>query len=157
MDSERNIQTLQDDLGHHFKDENLLRQALIHSSFAKEQRDVGEVCVEQDALATVGDAVLKAILTDRLYSDAKEKGTITNNRIELEKNEYLAKISQDFGIGPLIEGGHGATTVDKIDESPNVLARTFEAIVGAVFLDSDYETTRDVVLKLPRFRKLQPM
>lgn len=147
-DSER-IEAIEGILGHLFVKKDLLLRALTHSSYAKEQGDIDEECSEQDALATLGDAILKAVLTEHLYRlGPEEKGNITENRIELEKNEYLAKVTEEFEIGRFLKAGRGALLKDRVDQSTDVLARTFEALIGAVYLDSEFGESREVIKRL---------
>jgi ribonuclease-3 len=96
--------TIEKNLGYSFADKNLLNRALTRKAYALEQKQRNQDCEDQEVFRTLGDAVLKAVLVDLLIkSGCKTRDEITSKKIRLEREETLAKISQDLGIGPFIK------------------------------------------------------
>lgn len=153
--SQEDLEAVEGILGHKFRDRALLVRALTHSTFAEEAKHADPDCRHQGALATLGDGVLRAVLTEHHYGlGSGEKGDITIDRVEQEKNTYLAKIGEDEGISDFIRAGRGATERGE-KEGKKVRSDTIEALIGAVFLDCNYRTARDVALRLLRLTDTQ--
>lgn len=146
MRSEIDISTLQNNLDYRFRDEDLLWRAITRKPYAKEKGDRKELCDHQEALCVLGDAVLKALLTETLIRNGYDtKGEITRKREARENGRHLAKLAIKLGIVNCVRTNEGDKKIGA-DKQPRVLAETLEAIVGAIFLDSDYDRTREVVL-----------
>jgi len=127
-----------------FKDENLLKKALTHTSYAN---DTG--CESNQRLEFLGDSVLSFIIADeiyKMYPDFKE-GDLTKFRAALVCEETLAELSASMKMGDSICFGRSETMSDGVHKA-SILADTFEAILGAIYLDSDIETARAWVLDL---------
>ncbi len=117
-----------------FQDKKLLNQALIHRSYLNENQkmDLGS----NERLEFLGDTVLSLTVSNFLYHKFKElpEGDLTNLRAALVKTKTLAAVAQDLGLGDFIllsrgeEEGGGR-------KNPGILADTFEAVTGAIFLD----------------------
>jgi len=110
-----------------FNDENLLKQALRHSS-AK-----GENLPSNERLEFLGDAVLGLVISDILYKKfpEKEEGELTSIKSEVVSRPILKDIAVKHEINGLIEKGKG------IKQMPDsILANTLEAVLGAIYLDS---------------------
>ena len=139
--------TIEKNLGYSFADKNLLNRALTRKAYALEQKQRNQDCEDQEVFRTLGDAVLKAVLVDILIkSGCKTREEITSKKIRLEREETLAKISQDLGIGPFIKLGVGEEK-QKANEEPKVLAETLEALIGAIYLDGGYSVSKGVITK----------
>ena len=144
---EEDTMTLERILGYSFSDKNLLNRALTRKAYALEQKQRNQGCEDQEIFSTLGDAVLKAVLTDILIkSGCKTSDEITSKRQALESEEPLARISQGFGIGQFIKLGAGEKK-QKANEKPSVLAETLEALIGAIYLDGGYDASKDVITK----------
>lgn len=141
------IRAVEGILGYEFSDRTILRRALTREAYAKERGDEDEDREDQETLSTLGDGILKAILTEKLFSAGLESGEeITGRRRDFEMNPYLADIARGLGIQPFIimnggEDGRG----EREDVGP--LSDTLEAIIGALFLDAGYEMTSKLVSK----------
>ena len=139
--------TIEKNLGYSFADKNLLNRALTRKAYALEQKQRNQDCEDQEVFRTLGDAVLKAVLVDLLIkSGCKTREEITSKKIRLEREETLANISQDLGIGPFIKLGVGEEK-QKANEEPKVLAETLEALIGAIYLDGGYSVSKGVITK----------
>jgi ribonuclease-3 len=120
-------------LGHVFHDAELLRLALTHPSVAHEQ---GVPSHHNQRLEFLGDAVLQLILTRELYLKfpAAGEGPLTKARAELVNRDSLAEKARQLGLGEHLilsrgEESHGGR------ERASALADTFEAVLGAIYLD----------------------
>ncbi|BBL68829.1 ribonuclease III domain-containing protein [Methanoculleus chikugoensis] len=137
--------SLEAKINYHFKNTDLLQRALLHRSRANEERQKQKVCKDQDALRTLGDAVLKTILCDLLMRSGYEtKGEIIIMKSTIESRPFLAELGRGFGLQNEILVGEGAR-VQKHNEEPNVIAETLEAIIGAMYLDGGYESAKKAV------------
>jgi len=139
--------TIEKNLGYSFADKNLLNRALTRKAYALEQKQRNQDCEDQEVFRTLGDAILKAVLVDLLIkSGCKTRDEITNKKIRLEREEGLANISQDLGIGPFIKLGAGEEK-KRANEEPKVLAETLEALIAAIYLDGGYGASKGVITK----------
>jgi NCAIR mutase (PurE)-related protein len=140
--------TIEENIGYSFLDKNILNRALTRKAYALEQRQRNHVCEDQEIFRTLGDAVLKAVLVDLLiHSGCKTRDEITRKKIELEREESLAKICCELGIGESIMLGAGEKK-QRANEEPYVLAETFEAVIGAIYLDGGYDTAKKIITNL---------
>lgn len=139
---------LQRSLTYSFNDPGLLVRALTRKAYANEQAQRGQDVAHQEVLRTLGDAVLKAILVDRLIRagyDSRER--ITTRKMELESEEGLAERARTLDIGAYLRLGKGERKLGAHTKA-YVLAETLEAVIGAVYLDGGYDATMKVVLHM---------
>lgn len=136
---------LQDLLGYRFCDLALLKLALTHPSVAHEQ---GAPLDTNQRLEFLGDAVLQLVLTRELYVKfpAFGEGPLTKGRAKLVNRRSLAERARHLGLGQQLivsrgEELHGGR------ERPSALADTYEALLGAIFLDGGFEAARDFILR----------
>lgn len=130
------LHELEASLGHVFRDADLLRLALTHPSVAHEQ---GAPVQHNQRLEFLGDAVLQLILTRELYQKFPEvgEGPLTKARAKLVNRRSLAEKGRALDLGRYLilsrgEDSHGGR------ERPSALADTFEAVLGAIFLDGGF-------------------
>jgi len=117
-----------------FKDEDKLFQALIHRSYLNEHRDSD--LTSNERYEFLGDAVLELWISEFLFKKfpKMDEGLLTNLRALIVCTQNLAKISQTIELGDYVclshgEENHGGRT------NQSILADTFEALIGAIFLD----------------------
>lgn len=139
-------------IGYDFRDIAYLENALTHSSFANERRAKGMSYPSNERLEFLGDAVLQITVSEYLYKQFKKhtEGTLTKIRQYLVCEKTLANIAASINLGEHINLGRGEEFTD-CRNRPKVLADTFEALVGAIYLDSDSFRTdgaKDAVLRL---------
>lgn len=131
------LNRLHKSIGYQFNDESLLKQALTHRSARK---------LHNERLEFLGDAVLGMIIAETLFQkfpDAQE-GSLTRMRSSLVKGETLAEIGREFGLsdhlvlgaGEMKSGGH---------QRASILEDAVEAIIGAIYLDSDMATCEKLI------------
>lgn len=136
---------LQRTIGYDFRNEKHLVRAMTRRAYAEENRKRNTIPEHHEALSTLGDAVLKVILVEMLMEKGfHTKGCITEAKSELESEEGLEQIAEDLRLGDHIILGKGEEKQHANKES-RVLAETLEALIGAVFLDSGYQTTRGLI------------
>lgn len=125
-------------IGHTFTEVVILQQALVHSSFGFEQLEGGQ---NNETLEFIGDAVLDLAVSDilfHLYPGIRE-GELTKMRAGLVKEATLAKMAKKMKLGDFLMLGKGEEASHGRMKA-SILASTFEALVGAMYLDSGYET-----------------
>jgi ribonuclease-3 len=135
---------LQQRLGYRFQNRELLQLALTHPSVAHEQ---GVRVQTNQRLEFLGDAVLQLVLTRELYEKYPDygEGPLTKGRAKLVNRRTLADHARKLGLGAHLilsrgEDQHGGR------ERLSALADTFEALLGAIFLDGGFEAARDFIL-----------
>lgn len=137
-------------IGYTFKDESLIEQALTHRSAAKQHNE---------RLEFLGDAILGMVIADRLFSQfpSVPEGKLTRMRSTLVKGDTLAELAREANMGELLKLGPGEMKSGGNRRS-SILADAVEAILGAIYLDSGIDATRDVILRLwqSRIAKLDP-
>ena len=118
-----------------FQDPTLLQWALTHRSYANEHPDAGE---DNERLEFLGDAVLNFLSGEFLYKryPNKPEGELTALRSALVDETQLAQFARSLGLGNRMRLGKGANQ-EGGRQNPHLLSCTFEAMVGAYFLDSD--------------------
>ncbi len=131
-----------------FKDEKLLRQGLTHRSYINE--NPGEIG-DNERLEFLGDAILNFISGEYLYQRHPEMGEdeMTRRRAALVDEKQLAKFAIEVGLDFRMRLGQGAIR-DGGYQNPNLLSSTFEAVVGAYYLDRD----RDIAAIRPLIEEL---
>jgi len=132
-------------LGIAFKDRSLLEQALRHSSFINESPDLGQ---SNERLEFLGDAVLGLVVAERLFRDAPDanEGEMTRARAFLVREETLASLARNLGLGDYLRLGKGEQGSGGCHKPKN-LARVLEAVIGAIFVDRGLESSREFILR----------
>jgi len=140
MDLER----LEKNIGYAFKDKELLFEALTHTSYANEHREQG--IRDNERLEFLGDAVVNTVLTIRLFKLMPEssEGDLTKQRAGLVSGDMLARIARKIGLGEFMRLGKGEE-LDNGRSKESLLSSTYEALIGALFLDSSFDTARRIV------------
>ncbi|MBW3619638.1 MAG: ribonuclease III [Actinobacteria bacterium] len=137
------------ELGIRFEDPALLELALTHRSFAFEQGGIAT----NERLEFLGDAVLALVVTDEIFHahpDAAE-GRLAKLRSAAVKTGSLARMARRIGLGRYVRLGRGETNSGGADKD-SILADTFEALLGAYYLDQGYAAVDDLVRGLFRER-----
>lgn len=139
------LQRLEKSMGYSFKDKNLLINALTHSSYINEKSNLKN----NERLEFLGDAVLELVVSEGLYRRDPDmtEGELTKIRAKIVCTESLAKVSSECGFGQYIFMGKGEeNTGGRVRKS--ILANTFEAIAGAVYLDGGLSAAKALILRL---------
>ncbi len=139
-----NLDDLQTRLGYRFKDPQLLRLALTHPSVAHEQ---GVAIQHNQRLEFLGDAVLQLVLTRELYEKfpGVGEGPLTKARAQMVNRRTLAEQGRRLNLGEHLIMSRGEE-LNHGRERPSALADSFEALLGAIFLDGGFEVSQEVIL-----------
>lgn len=126
--------------GYVFNNRELLRQALTHRSFGTSHNE---------RLEFLGDSVLNCIIAQVLYERFLEvrEGDLSRLRANLVRQETLAEIAQQLGLGEHLRLGEGELKSGGF-RRPSILADGLEALFGAVFLDGGFDQARQAILRL---------
>jgi len=140
------LEDLEERLGLEFADKNLLRLALVHRSYQNEKSNASE---SNERLEFLGDAVLSLVVADYLFNTFPEQseGNLTDMRSALVRRETLDKWASGFELGQFLLLGKGESNSGGRSR-PAILAATFEAILGALFLEQGLEAVRNWLLPL---------
>lgn len=136
---------IEESLGYKFTDTAWLKQALSHPSSDQKKK----TNLNYERLEYLGDAVLELVVSRELFSlfPKADEGTLTKLRSGLVSRQHLSGLCASLGWGkhilmsPQMEKNGGR-------EHFSILANTFESVIGAVMMDSNYNATRKVVLHL---------
>jgi ribonuclease-3 len=139
-------------MGHDFKDQDRLIQALTHKSFAHERGVNGgsgrgaERGPDNERFEFLGDAVLDLAMSDLLMARFPNdpEGSLSKKRASLVNEETLASVARELGLEALIRLGKGESKTGGL-QKPRILASTVEALLGAIYLDTGFDSARAVV------------
>jgi ribonuclease-3 len=146
MDDERlsSLKEFEERLGHRFKEIKWLDQALTHKSFIYETDHPEKVANE--VLEFLGDSVLNLAVSHLLlhkFPDAQE-GTLSMMRSQLVKRSSLASLSKELQLeGHLLLGK--SQQLNGGMEKSSILANTYEALIGAIFMDSGFNQALEII------------
>ena len=136
---------LEKKINYSFKDKTLLKIALTHKTYAFE---ADEQIDYNERLEFLGDSILNFTVSKELYKKNKyfSEGELTRRRAQLVNNSLLAKKALTFDIGSFLILGKGAT-LQNVEKNNRNLANTLEAIIGAIYIDSNMRTVESFILK----------
>ena len=127
-----------------FKNKDLLKEALTHRSYINENLDWS--FSNNERLEFLGDAVLELIVTEILFQKYPnfDEGQLTTFRAALVNYQMLAEVSKEFKLENFLLLSHGETK-DVGRARDVILANAFEALVGAIHLDSGYNQAKKFI------------
>lgn len=138
------LEQFQKDHNLSFKDSSLLQTVFTHRSFLNESKDNRE---HNERLEFLGDAVLELVVTDHLYRNyPNPEGELTNWRSSIVKGEILAEVASKISLGELLYLSKGEEKSGGRVRSL-ILANTFEALIGAIYIDAGYDTAATFIEK----------
>jgi ribonuclease-3 len=139
----KNLEDFEKLININFSNKKLLQQVFIHRSYINEHLD--QDIEHNERLEFLGDAVLELVVTEHLYQTyPNPEGELTNWRSAIVKGEMLAKIAKELTMGEnlLVSRGeerNGGKSRDLL------LANSFEALIGAIYLDQGYEKVKTFI------------
>lgn len=143
------IQNLQRKIGYTFKDETLLKLALTHRSADKKHNE---------RIEFLGDSILSFIIAEELYTryPRSSEGDMSRLRATLVRGKTLAEMGREFGVGECIFLGPGEMKSGGARRD-SILEDVMESMIGAIYLDSDMDQVKALVLawyqsRLERFK-----
>ncbi|HCW32934.1 MAG: RNAse III, ribonuclease III [Candidatus Peregrinibacteria bacterium GW2011_GWE2_39_6] len=136
---------LEEKIGIQFLDHEILQTVFIHKSYLNE---VPRGSIESnERLEFLGDAVLELVVTEFLYKHyPNDEGELTNWRSALVKGTHLAHVAKKLDLGNYLVLSHGEEKSGGRTKN-YILANTFEALIGAVYLDHGYEISHKFINK----------
>ncbi|MBI5817231.1 MAG: ribonuclease III [Candidatus Yonathbacteria bacterium] len=135
--SEKDFSQFEQKLNLHFKNKDLLREAFTHRSYINESKRSD--LTHNERLEFLGDAVLELVVTDYLFKKYPDKteGDLTSYRSALVNAVTLGEVARTLGMNEYLLLSKGEAK-DTGKARQIILANTFEAIVGALYLDQKY-------------------
>lgn len=148
------VKKLEGKLGYTFENKSLLYQSLTHPSFLLNTRDQLK---NNQRLEFLGDSVIQLVLTEKLFEKfpLHREGKLTSVRSGYARGEFMAGIARELELGSYLilkpkdrDAG--------VAENDSTLGDAFEALIGALYLDSDFETARKIILELYNYLDTAP-
>jgi ribonuclease-3 len=127
-------------LRHEFTDQGLLLQALTHRSSGRDN---------YERLEFLGDGLLNFVIAEQLYDRFSniDEGVLSRTRASLVRMETLAEIARILEVGPKLRLGSGELKSGGFDRD-SILSDAVEALVGAIYKDSDFKTARQFIIRV---------
>ena len=138
------LSELEKSINYRFKDKGLLKEALTHRSYLNENPSWG--FSNNERLEFLGDAVLELASTEELFHrfPKENEGQLTSYRSALVNYQMLSEIARFLELGKFILLSRGEAK-DTGRARDVILANAFEALIGAIYLDSDYSSAKKFV------------
>jgi ribonuclease III len=142
--SGQELSSLENELGYHFTNIDLLRESLQHSSYVNEQRD--PALRDNERLEFLGDAVLDLVITHILmkHFPQSREGDLSRMRATIVNESQLSLVAQGLNLGQHLLLGRGEA-LSNGQEKSSILADAFEAVIAAVYLDGGLEAGFEVI------------
>lgn len=140
--SRANLEALEERLGYTFKNRDLLKEALTHPVSIGNSK--GRIRSNQ-RLEFLGDSILQAVMSEEVFKKFtdKEEGELTKTRVALTSGNFLAEMSAKLGIPHYLILPR---RLDSLRNSANAAEDSFEAVLGAIFLDGGFKKAKKTVL-----------
>lgn len=137
------LDKLQARLGYVFRDATLLDRAVTHLSYLPEHPGTSE---SNQRLEFLGDAVLQLLIAEDLYQlfPGDREGLLSKRRALLVNGNFLAELAREIGLDACLRLGASEESTGGRDRTSS-LGDAFEALIGAVYLDSDLGQTQSIV------------
>ncbi|NWO07782.1 MAG: ribonuclease III [Alteromonadaceae bacterium] len=139
MNSQPDLDELQRRIGYQFKQPDRLLLALTHRSFGNQNNE---------RLEFLGDSIVNMVIAEHLYQhfEKAREGQLSRLRARMVKGVTLAEIGREFKLGQYLRLGSGELKSGGFRRE-SILADAIESIIGAIYLDSDFYTCREQVLR----------
>lgn len=136
------FKNLEKEIGVDFKDKEILKHAFIHRSYLNEHRDFKGSSNER--LEFLGDSVLSLVVSKFLFEKLPKvaEGQLTTTRASLVRTETLAKLAGELALGDYLLMAKGEEDSGGRNNQ-SILANTFEALIGAIYLDQGFEKSEE--------------
>lgn len=144
--NKKKLTELQKNIGYVFLQEDLLRQALTHSSYAHEKNL--KHLMDNERLEFLGDAVLEVVSSEFLFKNHPEmnEGQMTKLRASLVCEQSLAACARQLELGSYLLLGNGEDLTGG-RERDSILSDAWEALIGAMYLDGGFTSAKEFILK----------
>ena len=156
MTIRKNAKELMEKIGYEFKNEKYLKEALTHRSYSNEAEKMKRF--NNEKLEFLGDAILNLITTEYIYElyEKKTEGELAKLKSQIISEPVFSTIASDIKLGEYLYLSNGEIMSGGRNRR-SILGDAFEALIGAIFKDSDYYTAKNVALKflLGKINKLE--
>lgn len=139
-------------LGYRFKNQEVLKEALTHKSFAGEHRSVKH----NERLEFLGDSIIGAVVADYIYNQCPhdEEGVLSKIKSNLVSRHNLYLWAKELQLGNYMFLGHGELATGG-RERDSILSNAMEAVLGAVYIDGGYPAAAQLVLRWVKTQQLE--
>ncbi len=140
------LKILEDRIGYCFKDKNLFKQALSHSSYVNEKNM--KKTKSNERMEFLGDAVLELVTSEFLFLQypKTQEGELTRLRASIVCEQSLANCAREIQLGEHIFLGRGELHMGG-NRRDSVISDAFEALIGAIYLDGGVASAKEFVHK----------
>ncbi len=141
---EKDFKAFQEHIGITFANEDLIRRAFTHRSYVNEHKQKN--IKHNERLEFLGDAVLELVITEYLFEKYPDKpeGELTAVRAALVNTQTISEAARKLGVNDYLLLSKGESK-DTGRARQYILANAFEAIIGAIYLDSGYENAKKFI------------
>ncbi len=138
-----NIEAFEKVIGYSFKDKELIKTALTHSSYANENKQRRN----NERLEFLGDSVLGFVTAEYLFNEYKSRpeGELTKLRAAVVCEKSLFKFAEKISLGNFIYMGKGEENTGGRNR-PSIVSDAFEAVIAAMYLDGGIEVVKSYIL-----------
>ncbi len=139
------LKAFEEIIGYRFTNEELLKNALTHSSYANENRQ--KHVVYNERLEFLGDSVLSLVVSNYIFENYPNlpEGDLTKTRAAIVCERSLCACAQNIEMGNYLILGHGEEQTGGRTRA-SILADAFEALIAAIYLDSNFSVVREWLL-----------
>ena len=136
---------LENNIGYHFNNKDLLKEALTHSSYANEHK--AQKIKYNERLEFLGDAVLSIVVSDYIFKNCPElpEGELTKLRASLVCEKSLFKFAKMINLGSFLVLSKGERN-NGGSNRPSILSDAFEALIAAIYIDGGMECAAKHIL-----------
>lgn len=139
-------ETLEEKIGYHFQNPDLLTVAVTHTSYANEHRK--QKVHHNERLEFLGDAVLEVVSSEYLFRTypEKEEGELSKLRASMVCEPSLAKCARDLGLPAYLRLGRGEEQMGG-RKKDSITSDATEAVIGAIYLDGGFDAAKQFVME----------
>lgn len=143
---QKSMDELQKRIGYRFKNKNLLRQALTHSSYANEKHM--SKLSDNERLEFLGDAVLEIVSSEFLFQNYPKmpEGDLTKLRASIVCEPTLALCTKEMDLGKYLFLGKGEDMTGG-RKRKSILSDALEALIGSIYLDGGFASAKEFILR----------
>ena len=142
----KNSKELMKKISYKFRNEEYLKEALTHRSYSNENNRDKQF--DNEKLEFLGDAVVNLIVTEYIYNlgEGKKEGELAKLKSQIISEPVFSSIASDLKLGNYLYLSNGEIMSGGRNRK-SILGDAFEALIGAIFKDSDYYTTKEIAMK----------
>jgi len=142
------IEELEGKLGYNFKNKDVLKNALVHKSY---HEGMQKNLLNNEKLEFLGDSVINLVITDFLFRRFKKlkEGELSKLKAHLVSTNFLFEIAQSINLSDFIFLGKGEEK-NNGRNNKKIISSLFEAIVGSIYLDSNFKIASETVISFFR-------